>query len=142
MNPISKHLQSMRQADVLLRALAERGDDEAFSSASGVLSGWSDSILELVAEVARGPTAEAPVEEVWHWLAASERLARALSFADHFSVAGLAARLETQQEAAGEAAERWLPALPVILAVQGIVPFSWRPCVDAGVGFVFDETEP
>ncbi|OLP83160.1 hypothetical protein AK812_SmicGene36122 [Symbiodinium microadriaticum] len=81
------------EADVLLRALAERGDEEAFASASRVLSGWSDSILELVAEV-------------WHWLAASERLARVLSFADHFSVAGLAARLETQQEAAGEAAER------------------------------------
>ena len=39
MNPISKHLQSIRQADVLLRALAERGDDEAANAR--VFSGLS-----------------------------------------------------------------------------------------------------
>lgn len=46
----------------------------------------------------RGPTSEDPLEELWHWLAASERLARGLSFAEHFSVAGLASRLEDEAD--------------------------------------------
>ncbi|CAJ1341026.1 unnamed protein product, partial [Effrenium voratum] len=89
---LSKFPPSVSQADELLTALVSQGGD--FEAACRAVSGWSDAMLELVAEVARGPMSEAPVEEVWHWLAGAERLARGLSFAEHFSVQGLVARLE------------------------------------------------
>lgn len=77
------------------------------------LRGWCDAMLELLQEVNRGPGAEAsPLEEVWHWLAANDRLTRSLSFADQARVADLVASIgqgEDCQEGA-EIVSRWRAA--------------------------------
>ncbi|CAK9104379.1 unnamed protein product [Durusdinium trenchii] len=112
-SPSSSFPPAVHEADGLLRDLAEEEDKKSTNAARLALSGWSDAILELLAEVERGPNTEDPLEEVWHWLAASERLARALSFAEHFSVAGLASRLDREPEA-----ERWHGAVRQLRMVQ------------------------
>ena len=106
---------SAQEADELLRALAQEASIKAITDARLALSGWTDAILELLAEVERGPTSEDPLDEVWHWLAASERLARSLSFAEHFSVAGVASRLENEE---GKELERWQNALRQLRLAQ------------------------
>eukprot|EP00930_Biecheleria_cincta_P041574 TRINITY_DN2851_c0_g5_i1.p1 TRINITY_DN2851_c0_g5~~TRINITY_DN2851_c0_g5_i1.p1 ORF type:complete len:736 (-),score=181.23 TRINITY_DN2851_c0_g5_i1:26-2206(-) len=96
-----------------------RPSEEAILRARSTLRRWSDAILELVDEVARGPSSEIPVEEVWHWLAASERLTRCLSFAEHFSVEGLAARLETLgDQESEEVLTRWHGAVRQLRQAQ------------------------
>lgn len=75
---------------------------------------WRDELLELLAAVARGVSTSAsdePVEEVWHWLVANERLTRSLAFAEHPAVTELSRRLlaEGGQEG-GEAVCRWTDA--------------------------------
>lgn len=113
--PPSTFPPSSQEADELLRTLAEEASVQAINEACLALSGWTDAILELLAEVERGPSSEDPLDEVWHWLAASERLARSLSFAEHFSVAGLASRLESEET---KEQQRWQGAVRQLRAAQ------------------------
>ena len=74
------------------------------ASQVGATPSWSSSLRPerpmavAAGQVERGPGSEEPLEELWHWLAASERLARGLSFAEHHAVAGLASRLEKEAD--------------------------------------------
>jgi len=78
---------AVAEVEALLAEDAEPGEKRK------CLSRWCDAMLELVSETMRGSGAEAPpVEEVWHWLAASERLMRCLAFAEHRAVAELLRR--------------------------------------------------
>lgn len=113
--PPSTFPPSSQEADELLRTLAEEASVKAINEACLALSGWTDAILELLAEVERGPSSEDPLDEVWHWLAASERLARSLSFAEHFSVAGLALRLESEET---KEQQRWHGAVRQLRTAQ------------------------
>lgn len=113
--PPSTFPPSSQEADELLRTLAEEASVKAINEACLALSGWTDAILELLAEVERGPSSEDPLDEVWHWLAASERLARSLSFAEHFSVAGLASRLESEET---KEQQRWHGAVRQLRTAQ------------------------
>lgn len=113
--PPSTFPPSSQEADELLRTLAEEASVKAINEACLALSGWTDAILELLAEVERGPSSEDPLDEVWHWLAASKRLARSLSFAEHFSVAGLASRLESEET---KEQQRWHGAVRQLRTAQ------------------------
>lgn len=113
--PPSTFPPSSQEADELLRTLAEEASVKAINEACLALSGWTDAILELLAEVERGPSSEDPLDEVWHWLAASERLARSLSFVEHFSVAGLASRLESEET---KEQQRWHGAVRQLRTAQ------------------------
>jgi len=46
------------------------------------LRSWTDALQRQIVEVSRSQV-ELPVEEVWHWFAANERLSRSLAFVDH-----------------------------------------------------------
>lgn len=82
-------------------------------SEESILRNWCDALLELLASVRRGPTPEAPpAEEVWHWLAAHERLSRSMSFVDHDTANELVCRVaESPSEECAENLKRWRTAV-------------------------------
>eukprot|EP00435_Cladocopium_sp_Y103_P019131 s2162_g4.t1 len=66
--PPSTFPPSSQEADELLRTLAEEppflsASVKAINEACLALSGWTDAILELLAEVERGPSSEDPLDE-------------------------------------------------------------------------------
>lgn len=77
------------------------------------LIGYSDTLLETVEEVLRGPTSDIPVEEVWHWLSSFERLGRLLSFVDHPSTQRLTARVK-EGPTGEETLRRWTASVKLL----------------------------
>lgn len=94
---------SIAQAEAVAEAEAEQR--------GAALEAWRRALLEVLEGVQRGSGPEAPpVEEVWHWLAGNERLARCLSFCEHAAVARVAHGFEADAQR-GEIAGRWQAAV-------------------------------
>eukprot|EP00927_Polykrikos_kofoidii_P026555 TRINITY_DN23618_c0_g1_i1.p1 TRINITY_DN23618_c0_g1~~TRINITY_DN23618_c0_g1_i1.p1 ORF type:complete len:676 (-),score=106.83 TRINITY_DN23618_c0_g1_i1:59-2086(-) len=120
---------SVEEAEDLLREYADHDDGEA-GDAVGVHSSkaawrggavvrrWSDALKEITEAVHRGSSSEAPAEEVWHWLAGSERLTRCLAFAEHAAMVELTGVLEDSGPEGSETASRWADAVRRLRQVQ------------------------
>jgi len=112
--PVDAFPPPVTDADLLLD-----GDAVASSQRVQVLRTWCDALVELLGEVHRGSAADAPVEEVWHWMAASERLTRCVAFADHGSVAGLFKAAEESEDQEGtDIATKWGTAVRQLKRLQ------------------------
>lgn len=87
--------------------LAEDGVMASAQVAS--LRGWRDALLGLLEDMDRGPPAEGPpLDDVWHWFAANERLTRSLAFAEHSTLSAFAVHVAGHGGPEGaEVAERW-----------------------------------
>jgi len=121
---VSSALPARRAFPPQLAEVEELLGGDATSSASSssqvkALRHWCDALLEQIAGVSRGPNTDAPVEEVWHWLAASERLTRSASFVEHSAVADLLARVSEHGGQEGtEVASRWHDAIGQLRVLQ------------------------
>lgn len=72
---------------------------------------WCDALLGLLEEVQKGSTSEAPLEEVWHWLSANERLTRSLAFVESAKVQDLVTSVaEVGSHEGEETVRRWQAA--------------------------------
>mmetsp|Transcript_27238 Transcript_27238/g.76610 ORF Transcript_27238/g.76610 Transcript_27238/m.76610 type:complete len:787 (+) Transcript_27238:80-2440(+) len=97
----------IERAGTLLRAGG--GDPE---QARVALEVWRGRLLEALDVALRGSLPDAPpIEEAWHWLSASERMARIVSFCEHADVVALAAEVAASGPEGAVAAERWTAAL-------------------------------
>eukprot|EP00929_Paragymnodinium_shiwhaense_P106597 TRINITY_DN72103_c0_g1_i1.p1 TRINITY_DN72103_c0_g1~~TRINITY_DN72103_c0_g1_i1.p1 ORF type:complete len:755 (+),score=201.45 TRINITY_DN72103_c0_g1_i1:106-2370(+) len=113
--------------EVLATQPSHDEEDRARATWQGpaILRRWCDALRELLEELQRGTPADAPpVEEVYHWLAGSERLARSQSFAEHATVVEMVAVVEAAGAEGKEAADRW--SLSVRRLRQTVKECDWN----------------